>query len=138
MKKKKLKKQIKELKLHLKGWVTGMTEGFLGIPIDEVNSLERGLEDARAGRLITFDHNEEIEKMCNANGNFAYEYVKASNEDYAKLSDKCDKLKGEIAQLLDQVKALKEELEQSQLSEMLNIQEEANHNNNLFNEGKIK
>ena len=138
MKKKKLKKQIKELKLHLKGWVTGMTEGFLGIPIDEVNSLERGLEDARAGRLITFDHNEEIEKMCNANGNFAYEYVKASNEDYAKLSDECDKLKGEIAQLLDQVKALKEELEQSQLSEMLNIQEEANHNNNLFNEGKIK
>ena len=110
MKKKELKKQIKELKLQLKGWVTGTTEGFLGMPIDEVNSLERGLEDARAGRLISFDHSEEIEKMCNANGNFAYEYVKASNEDYAKLSDECDKLKGEIAQLLDQVKALKGEL----------------------------
>ena len=114
MKKKNLKKQIKELKLQLK----------------ETYCLEQGLNDARNGRTITFDLDKEIKEMCNTDINFAFEYVKAANEDYVALSRECDKLKERIRFL--------DTLIQGPLAEAINLREEANHNNNLFNEGRIK
>ena len=131
MKKKNLKKQIKELKLQLK----------------ETYCLEQGLDDARNGRTITFDLDEEIKEMCNTDINFAFEYVKAANKDYAALSRECDMLKERIRFLdtliqgpltTERVISISKKDEHSQLAEATILQEEANHNNNLFNEGKIK
>ena len=131
MKKKNLKKQIKELKLQLK----------------ETYCLEQGLDDTRNGRTITFDLDEEIKEMCNTDINFAFEYVKAANKDYAALSRECDMLKERIRFLdtliqvpltTERVISISKKDEHSQLAEATILQEEANHNNNLFNEGKIK
>jgi len=106
-------------------------------PITDVKELRRSADldwrDGTAEEFLTTDtlgFDEEVKKMCNLDINFAFEYVKAANKDYVALSRECDKLKERIRFL--------DTLIQGPLAEAINLQEEANHNNNLFNEGRIK